>query len=187
MLCQPLPERSAQWHCKVFSGIHRVVKLIFSLCVCRPASLVCTEHLWITTRLLWRRRTSAARQTLSLQRYLRYVITLCTVGQRQASVWCCTAALDEWWQGSFQQSSQCKRAMQLFYRAADCFNCTVGQLLGINEGIFFFSPFPLVLSSQNLKVKSTKDCKDQLAKNSLESEYWVKWMARLHINQYCYK
>lgn len=114
MLCQPLPERSVQWHCKVLSGIHRVLKWIYSLCVCRPASLVCTEHSWITTRLLWRRRTSAARQTLSLQRYLRYVITLCTVGQRQTSVWCCTAALDEWWQGSFQQSSQCKRAMQLF-------------------------------------------------------------------------
>lgn len=42
----------------------------------RPASSECTGPLWITIRLLWRRQTSAARQTLSLQRYLRYVIML---------------------------------------------------------------------------------------------------------------
>lgn len=51
---------------------------------CRPASSECTEPLWITTRLLWRRRTSAARLTLSLQRYLRYVITPRAAGKRQA-------------------------------------------------------------------------------------------------------
>lgn len=55
--------------------------------------------------------------------------------------------------------------------AADCFNCSAGQLLLFKESIFSL-PFPLVLSPcQNLKIKSTKDCKDQSAKNSLESEY----------------
>lgn len=176
--------QSTQWQSQT-SKIDLLCKRIDLICArrvpCRRASLECTGPLWITMRLLWRWRTSAARQMLSLQRYLRYVITLRTAGLRQASIWCCTAARNKWWQGSFQRCSQCK-SNAAPYSGADCFNCAVGQ--GFNEGIFFFSPFPLLISfCQNLKVKSTKDCKDQSAKNSLESEYWVKWMASLHKNQ----
>lgn len=94
LLCQLKPEHRIRWHCKARSGNHRQhrVSNIYLLCYrvdlictllvrCRPASSECTGPLWITIRLLWRRQTSAARQMLSLQRYLRYVITLCTAGQ----------------------------------------------------------------------------------------------------------
>lgn len=57
-----------------------------------------------------------------------------------------------------------------FYSSADCFDLHCGALAPDLIGAFL-SPFPLLLSScQNLKVKSTKDCKDHSAKNSLESE-----------------
>lgn len=51
---------------------------------CRPASSECTEPLWTTIRSPWRQRTSAARQTLSLHRYLRYAIALCAARLRDA-------------------------------------------------------------------------------------------------------
>lgn len=63
------------------------------------------------------------------------------------------------------------RATQLFTAALIVLIALWGSCLDLIR-VFFLSPFPLVLSScQNLKVKSTKDCKDQAAKNSLESEY----------------
>lgn len=103
----------------------------------RPASSECTGPLWITIRLLWRRQTSAARQTLSLQRYLRYVIMLRTAGLQQASVWCCTAPRDKWWQGCFRQSSQCNELSD----CSSCFNCSVGQLLWFLKFFLSYSKY----------------------------------------------
>lgn len=81
----------------LFSGMKPECSLSVS---CRPASSECTEPLWTTTRLLWRRWTSAARPTLSLHRYLRYVIRHCSVGHRRVlnAVQLPETSDEQWWE-----------------------------------------------------------------------------------------
>lgn len=189
LLWQVMSEHNIQLHDN--SGNQRLVKAIFCcrmnlictlLVPCRPASSECTGPLWITIRLLWRRRTSAARQTHSLQRYLRYVITLRTAGLQQASVWCCTAARDKWWQGSFISLHSAKSHAAL-YSSADCFNCAVGQLLGFNEGIFSHHSLSCYLPARISRSKAQRTAKTSRLKIHWKvSTEWNEWPASTLIN-----
>lgn len=51
---------------------HPTALLSLSSSPCRPASLACTKHLWITIKSLWRQLRSAASPTTSSRRSLRW-------------------------------------------------------------------------------------------------------------------
>lgn len=60
-----------------------------------------------------------------------------TAGLQQASVWCCAAPRDKWWQGCFRQSSQCNELSD----CSSCFNCSVGQLLWFLKFFLSYSKY----------------------------------------------